>query len=303
MKLLNNDIIFKNVFNDDEIMKRLIGEALNLKVSRVEQLNTELEVTNIKEKRKILDIIAYTDKGVINIEVNNGYSKGSFNRNLLYFCKLLGGSVKKTEDYINIDNHIQLNLTWNLERYLEHDTSNDRKYEFKITEEKLGFNIYTDYFKIVVINMDYYKDKCYNELNLSDRFFKVLAATSLEDMKNLSRGDEVMEKITKKVESLNANPNIIKELEIEDDYLKLYNSDILEAHISGVKEGIEQGIEQGIEKGIEQGKKEGLEQGKKVGVLEASKEIAVNMIKRDIDKKTILEVTGLTIEELNKLDI
>lgn len=130
--------------------------------------------------------------------------------------------------------------------------------------------------------MDYYKNKYYNELNLNDRFFKVLAATSLEDMKNLSRGDEVMEKIAKKVESLNANPNIIKELEKEDDYLKLYNSDILEAHTSGVKEGIEQGIDKG----------------KKALAIDASKEIAVNMLKRDLDKKDISEITGLTLKKL-----
>lgn len=51
-------ILFLNVFNDEEIMKRLIKEALGLEVSKIEQLNTELEFSNIKEKRKILDIIA-----------------------------------------------------------------------------------------------------------------------------------------------------------------------------------------------------------------------------------------------------
>ena len=68
-----------------------------------------------------------------------------------------------------------------------------------------------------------------------------------------------------------------KELELE--YMK-------EKRISlGLSQGISQWISQGIEEGISS----------------RNIEIAQNMIKKNIDMKTISEVTGLSIEKIKKL--
>ena len=62
----------------------------------------------------------------------------------------------------------------------------------------------------------------------------------------------------------------------------------------------ENGHEKGMKEGLEQGKKEGLEQGKKEGLKQAQKEIARKMKKQKIDIKTIMKITGLTEEEIEK---
>lgn len=276
MLFLNKDIIFKNVFKDDANMKRLLEEALDIKIKNLTQLNTELSIENINEKRKIVDIIAYTDKGVINVEVNNDYKVGLDNRNFLYFCKLIGSHIDKKEDYIKIDDHIQLNITWNLQKYLEEDISNEKKLVYKLKEEKLGFEV-NKYFKIMTINMDYYKNKCYNELNKKDLFFKMLAADNLEVMKELSKGDRVMENITKKVEDLNVDYDILNKLYNERDEEMLYRSGMIAAKEEGRQEGIEKGIEKGIRK------------------------TACNLLKAGVDIKIIKNTTGLTDEEIAKL--
>lgn len=57
----------------------------------------------------------------------------------------------------------------------------------------------------------------------------------------------------------------------------------------GLKEGIERGIEQGMEKGIE----EGIEQGKL--------EVARQMIAERLEPQLIAKVTGLPLEEINRM--
>ena len=59
----------------------------------------------------------------------------------------------------------------------------------------------------------------------------------------------------------------------------------------------EQGKEIGIQIGIEKGIQRGIEKGKEEGV----KKVAINMLLRKLDEKIILESTGLTIEEIQKL--
>ena len=92
---LNNDIIFKNNFDTEKSLKRLLEKSLNLKVNKIFSNNIELPVENIKERRKYLDLILDSNKGIINVEVNHVFKDEIPNRNFLYFCKLISSTVKK----------------------------------------------------------------------------------------------------------------------------------------------------------------------------------------------------------------
>ena len=107
---LSNDIIFKNTFDTEKSLKRLLEESLNLKINKILSNNIELPVENVKERRKYLDLIIDTDKGIINVELNHNFKNEIPNRNLLYFCKLISSSVKRTKSYFNIKNIFNLIL-------------------------------------------------------------------------------------------------------------------------------------------------------------------------------------------------
>ena len=62
---------------------------------------------------------------------------------------------------------------------------------------------------------------------------------------------------------------------------------------------IEQGIERGIEQGIEQGVEQGIEQGRQ----ETQAAIALNLIRKSLPLETIAEVTGLTLAQLQQLQV
>ncbi|WP_032852660.1 Rpn family recombination-promoting nuclease/putative transposase, partial [Leptospira sp. serovar Kenya] len=59
-----------------------------------------------------------------------------------------------------------------------------------------------------------------------------------------------------------------------------------------ISEGIEKGVQQGIERGIEKGIKQGVEKGKL--------ENAGEMLKKGIDLKTVLEITGFSEKTLKE---
>lgn len=67
-----------------------------------------------------------------------------------------------------------------------------------------------------------------------------------------------------------------------------------------MERGIEQGIEQGIEKGIEKGM-ENMEEGILKCELKSKKEVARKMLSLNYSMDEIINITGLTKKEINKL--
>ena len=278
-QFLRNDIIFKNVFITEERIKKLLESSLNIKVNKILIAdNNEMNVENIKERKMFLDLIVYTDDGIINVEVNNNYKEELFNRNLLYFCKLISSNLKQKEEYTNIVKHIQLNLTWNLKKYLGYDISDKKILKFYITENNTSNKIYNDIFEIVHINMDYFDNKWYNKKeDEEDPFMMLLSAKTYEEMDKISKGDELMVEISNKVKYLNLDPDVAKELVIENEAEKWAN----QRYSTGLKQGIEQGIEQGS--------------------LQTKIETAKKMFSKGMKIEDIIDVTGLSKQELKNL--
>ncbi|WP_380178444.1 Rpn family recombination-promoting nuclease/putative transposase [Kalamiella sp. sgz302252] len=69
----------------------------------------------------------------------------------------------------------------------------------------------------------------------------------------------------------------------------------------GLKQGVEKGLQQGIEKGLQQGIEEGRTQGRQDGEHEARLIIARNMLSRGFEHQAIMEMTGLSPEELQQI--
>lgn len=270
MEVLNNDIIFKNIFNVKETIKRLLEETLELKVKEVYLANTEMPVEKINERRKILDLVVYTEKEVINVEVNNAYKKDLYIRNFLYFCKLISSNLEKSKDYTKLGKHIQLNLTWNMQKYIPFDIREKKKLEFYVKDEETGLKVFEDKFKIVNINMDYYVELWYSKnVENENPFLLLLAAPTIEEMDEIARGDRLMEKIAKEVKKLNFDPKITEEIAFENEQEIWANT----MHSRGYEQGSKQ---------------------EKIG-------IAQNMLKDNMPIDTIIKYTGLKKEEIESL--
>lgn len=104
-------------------------------------------------------------------------------------------------------------------------------------------------------------------------------------MKKLSKKDEIVGEYMEEIEKVNKNPEFIEFMSAEEDARKIRNSQMNEA----IRTGLAKGLKQGLEQGLEQGKREKTE------------DIAKRMLEKGIDKKEIIEITGLSKEELELL--
>ena len=69
----------------------------------------------------------------------------------------------------------------------------------------------------------------------------------------------------------------------------------------GRKEGEDKGRQEGRQEGIELGEIKGRQEGEAKGRQEALNEMARNMLLRGIERKTVMDVTGLSADELAQL--
>ena len=63
----------------------------------------------------------------------------------------------------------------------------------------------------------------------------------------------------------------------------------------------QKGMEEGMEKGMEKGRAEGIAEGIEEGMSQRSLEIARKMLEKGMDEASIMDMTGLTAEEIKLL--
>ena len=78
---------------------------------------------------------------------------------------------------------------------------------------------------------------------------------------------------------------------------KMAYRDIKNSVDTAKREGIAEGMKQGIEKGM----KQGMEKGRAEGMSQRSLEIARKMLAKGMDEASVMDMTGLTAEEIKLL--
>jgi len=73
----------------------------------------------------------------------------------------------------------------------------------------------------------------------------------------------------------------------------------------GLQLGREEGLEKGRQEGLQEGRQEGLQEGRQEGLQEGLQkglqEVIFNMLKKDVDREFISEMTGISVKEIEKL--
>ena len=135
--------------------------------------------------------------------------------------------------------------------------------------------------KVYKVNMDYYLSLWYdnNEKEIKGNEYLVMLGLDKEELEAFSKKvkNEKVEKYMSEIKKVNGKTVFKRFISYEQDKEFIKNTEINEAR----EEGIEQGIEQGS--------------------YESKIEIANNLLKNNIDIKTISNSTGLSIDEINRL--
>ena len=264
----SNDSMFKAVFckeRNRDLLEKLIEEVLKRKIKIKDILMQDIPKENIKIKDRTLDIIASADKETINIELNIGTYDGLNNRNACYIFDKYSSSVKPGEDYKNMNNFIQINLTSGLSK------SSEIYYEYKLIDLK-SKKTFIENLTIYEFNLDKIKEKCYNE---GEEEYKILATLMCDkdELHSICKGDKLLEKLESEVIRMNEDAQVRENIIAMENAQKVHNTLMVNAKEEGYAEGFSEG----------------------------KLEIAKNMLNKNIDINTISEITGLTKEEIEKL--
>ena len=267
------DRAFKEVFGKEEnkdILKKLLEEILQVEIERIEYLNLERNVDNVKVKRKHLDLYLETNIGKIQVEVNTTNSKYVKPRNMSYLCDIYSHHTLVGQEYDQDTLIIQININYGQQ---------DEKYirEYRLRDE--SGKEYIRNFIIYEINMEKYMKLWYNknEKELEKSKYIVMLNLEKEELEKLSKKDKVVIKYMKEIERVNENPKFREYMSAEEDNKKIENS--------LKREWMEEGLAEGI----------------KEGSYKRNIEIAKSLLKNKVDIEIITSSTGLSIEELEKL--
>ena len=218
-----------------------------------------------------VDLIVEDGASIVNIEINTSNSRSIQNKNTAYFCHLILKQIKTSKDYDKVLKKVyQINLNSYDVSHEERFVTRSRLIDVETKEEVHPILEIVDVYLAKIIKTDYTIIK--ERKNSLEYLLYLLVCNDEKILRDVYEGDSLMEKMVDEA----------KELTDNFDSLLYYDYDELKKQ-EAYELGEASGVEQGVELGIEQNKVE----------------IALNMLKKNMDTKLICEVIGLTHDELN----
>jgi predicted transposase/invertase (TIGR01784 family) len=261
---VKKDIVSKDILKSlaFEISKYLLN--LNINEEDIEIIDKEF--TRIEKRES--DIIFKYKNDIIHIEIQNSNHKEMHLRMLRYYSDILF-------EYENT----------NIFQYLLYIGKDKLNMKNRIKKDKINF----EYNIINAKDID-----CNYLLSLNKPEAVVLAILCdfkesdkqkvvneiLIKLKNLSEDEKDFRKYFSMVELFSKNRNLEKFVEKGEEMLK-YNIEEMPSYNLGLKKGINEGIQKGIQKAVHT--------------------VAIQMIKLNLDTKTISKSTNLTENEIEEL--
>ena len=286
-----NDYFIRYLFTDkgssEAILLDFINSIMinaNMKTFRSLEILTPFNLKRNKNlKETIVDVKCITQNGsVVIIEIQLQGNSRFPERILYYWAANYSKLLKHGERYDELTPVISINLlNFNLDKtknihscYMLYEMNNKK--------------LLTDHLQIHIIELKKFKKNALSkDLNY---WLKIFTSKNLEaSMSEIVKEKPIMEEVQKKYNNFVKSKLMMMEYEKKEAYL--YGNQIM------LDEERRLGIEEGIKKGKEEGIREGIEQ----GIEQEKYSLARNMKNKNMDINMISELTGLGIEEIEKL--
>ena len=270
-----NDFVFKKIFGEtknEDILKDLLSAILtDIKIHKVTvNKDVSLERKLITDKLGILDVVATLNNGIIvNIEMQINNYENTIERSLFYGAGIFHENLHSGQRYLDAPRTISIWIA-NYDIFSEgpfHERAMlKRDYENIILTDKMEFHY---------IQLSKFKKKCKRISSKLEQWLQFIINDNLEeikmsDNKYIKKAEEELEYLTGDEEARRLA--YLREKAIRDEQSALITA---------------------TRKGIAEGKLE--------GKLENQKEIAKKMLTKNVDINLIIEFTGLSKEQIEKL--
>lgn len=301
------DVVFQILFGEvgsENITKDLLNTILDEKVDKVElNENIVLRREAPEEKMGIVDVLAKVNgKEYCNIEMQVIDQKNIIERALYYWARLYTRGVKEGDNYNKLKRTIMVLIA---------DFELENLYDFGFhTKWILGneetCNVLTDIFELHIIEIPkMYKEKAEGKDLKLKEWLHFLENPESKEVSNYMENNDNMKNAKEKLAVMSEDDRIKRLAELREKAILDEKEAAYTGYCRGMEKGLEdgrkEGIKEGREEGIKEGIEEGIEEGKVKGIKTATENIARNMKKEGFDIETIIKVTKLSKEEIEKL--
>ena len=274
-----NDFVFKKIFGQTknaDLLKDLLESILtDMKINEVEvNKDVSLERKIITDKLGILDVVATLDDGTrVDVEMQIKDYYNTVERSLFYGTGVYHENLDSGEDYIDIPRSISIWITdYNVfEDGPFHERARlKRDYENKLLTDKLQLHY---------IQLPKFKEKCKRISSKLEEWLTFIKNENLEEIRMIDN-------------------KYVKKAEEELEYL---TGDEETRRLAYLREKAIRDEMAAMSKARKEGKAEGKEEGREEGKEEQKNIIAKKMLAKKMDINLIMEITGLTKEEIESL--
>ena len=290
---VTNDYIFKKIFakkGNESILKDLLNSILQIKIKSIEVIaDANLERQLESNKLGILDLKAKVDEeAIVNIEIQIINRYNMIERTLFYWSGLYYNVLQKGADYKEIKKVIAINI-------LDYNEFDEGPYhEIARLRREYLYKILTDKIEIHFIQIPKFKKQRKDMKTKLDMWMDFISQIDEKEVKNAMSKNKEIKKAQEEYEYLTGDEEERRIAFLREKAIRDENS-IFDA-------GKDIGFKSGEEHGIKKGKKEGIEIGREQGIEQNKKEIAKSMLKEKMPIETIMKVTKLSREEIEKIE-
>ncbi|PCG18856.1 ATPase [Brachyspira sp. G79] len=282
---------------NEDILENIVNCVLRdsgfEEVYNLEIINPHNLPENINLKESVLDVKAITkDNKKIIIEIQLSGNIDFVKRIYYYISKNIVSELNENESYDIISQVISINfVNFNMDFYDEGKAHRC----FKLIDTQ-NHNVSLDIIQMHIIEIPRFIKILYNSNEDDIKKNKILSwiefftVKDLEEVKDkLKEVNGIMPKVIDKYERFISSKEEMEVYNARDAFLYGQTLMLKREREEGIKEGIKEGMEKGIEQGIEK------------GIRENQILTAKNMKNKNMDINLISELTGLSIEEVEKL--
>ena len=268
-----NDIMFKEIFSDEEILKDFLEALLNEKIENID-IRQDFNIRgSINEKIGILDIRAEINGNkIVQIEMQRKNKYNMEQRTIYYGGKVVSKLLKKGDDYNQLKPIILVNiLNYNLIKLPEYYTKTKTVAE-KYNEYELIKGV-----KYCFIELTKFRKTKPNLDNKLDQWLIFIDNKNKEVLKMVTEKNKIIAKAEEKRKYLTgeAERERLQELREKAEF------DEATAYAAGKAKGEKRGEKRGI----------------RITLIKTAR----NMLKDNLDINMIIKYTGLSKKELERI--
>ena len=281
---LTYDRVFKLIFGDANHLERLnllLSVTLKKKVEVIKLYPNDLLDDNRVNKKNEVDLLCKLDGEYVSIEINTNLNQEVVDRNIAFVSRLMSKDLKPGEEYSDISRYYQINI--------DVDDFLGVPYEVCHLVGDNTHKLVTDRVEFYFINVKHFAEICYNEggkgLTDFEKLYGMIGTNSKSVIDVLTKDNKILKDIG----------DMVKKYSNDDELLFYYDRE--ERMLHDAKRKVEDDLTKKFEKQLI----EKLEANTEEVTEKTTLDMARRMKKEKASLDFISKVTGISIQEIEKM--